>query len=102
MNYLCFLLISLISVNALQVTRPFKAPTSKTSGWHPIGFSHKINTKPQRVEFNNIDGGFKALVVWRSSDGEIFARPDMSSFRSKIIKRNSFRRWKFTMSISWN
>lgn len=70
-------IIGLIDVYALQVTRPFKAPTSKTPGWHPIGFSNKINTKPQRVEFNNIDGGFKALVVWRTPEGEILAMPDI-------------------------
>ena len=77
MYKLLLFLIGLLNINSYPVTRPFKCPTSKTPGWHPIGFSHKITTKPQRVEFNNEDGGFKALVVWRTPSGEVLARPDV-------------------------
>lgn len=62
---------------ALCESKKFHIPTSKTKGWHPIGFSDKIGIVPQRVEFNNVDGGFKALVVWRTKDNVVNARPDV-------------------------
>lgn len=70
-----FLLLN-SKIECFQIKK-FKCPTSKTEGWHPIGFSKKITTIPQRVEFNNEDGGFKALVVWRTKEGEVLARPDV-------------------------
>lgn len=77
MKYLILYMVLFVCTNAWQVTKPFKAPTSKSPGWHPIGFSNKIKDVPQRVEFNNEDGGFKALVVWRTPTGEILAIPDV-------------------------
>ena len=68
------LLIPVISSFELK---PFKCPTSLTPGWHPLGFTNSFRDRPKRVEFNNEDGGFKALVVWKQSTGGYLARPDV-------------------------
>lgn len=59
----------------------FPTPTAKSRGWMPLAFSRDVVVgKTKRVEIfggNAVDADTSALVLWRSSCGDIFARADV-------------------------
>lgn len=57
--------------------RAFTTPTTNTPGWHPLGFKRSFESGPKRIEFHQENGSLNALVVWKSSNGSYFSRPDV-------------------------
>lgn len=68
----------------------FKPPTTHTPGWHPLGFSHNIKkNKPYRVEFYYEKDSIPALVIWRDTDGQVLARPDICPHLGYTLSKGS-------------
>lgn len=68
----------------------FKSPTTLTSGWHPVGFSHNIkHNKPYRVDFYQEYDSIPALVVWRDTQGDVVARPDICPHLGYTLSKGS-------------
>lgn len=71
----------------------FKTPTTHTSGWHPVGFSHNIKQgKPYRAEFYHERDSIPALVIWRNTDGQVLARPDICPHVGYTLSEGSITR----------